>query len=474
MTDWKDYEREIEREFREAYPFARITPNAKVLGKFSKIKREIDLLIEEQASDFGFRIVVDAKHRGRKIDVSDVEAFIGLTRDVEAHVGMMVTLEGYTPAAVSRAYYDDTDIFLDVLSLDELKVFQGHAAIPYKGKYGANVLAPFGWVIDATRREHMMASLYQRGLTFEEALRSNEWMYIQFWTKKNEEVNTLDKLLEFQKSYILRGSPDAEIRIVDGTSGQKVGAKTLIRRLQKKTYSGPEYTGFVDFEDFIFMCVLHTPEEMERKNLRKLRSLLREVFPMTVTRNNTRVIQAAEEKLKGSLSDAERASLLSQIGWWYRDMEQFQQARKSLEASLAFVPNDYETVKQLLATIINLGDKPATLEVMNRLLRLDPHNPTVFTDCFRYSPDTDLTYSDVIGLFETLKADYPDDELVLANCDFYIGNVLSSTDPKAARERFVSAQRRFRKVLPRDHQVFAALRSGLQQLSALLKKAEPS
>ncbi len=222
------------------------------------------------------------------------------------------------------------------------------------------------------------------------------------------------------------------------------------------------------------MCVLHTPEEMERKNLRKLRSLLREVFPMTVTRNNTRVIQAAEGKLKESLSDAERASLLSQIGWWYRNMEQFQQARKSLEASLALVPNDYNTVKQLLATVINLRDKPATLEVMKQLLRLDLHNPTVFTDCFTYSRNTNMTCSDFLDLFETLKADHPDDELVLANCDFYIGNVLSSTDPKAARERFVSAQRRFRKVLPRDHQVFAALRSGLQQLSVLLKKSASS
>lgn len=473
MTDWKDYEREIFQEFRQAYPSAKITRNAKLLGKFSKVEREIDVLIEEQASDFSFRIVVDAKYRGRKLDVSDVEAFIGLTRDVEAHTGVMVALEGYTPAAVNRAYYDDTDILLDVLSLDELKVLQGRAAIPYSGKCGATVLAPFGWVIDATRREHMIASLYQRGLTFEEALHNNEWMYINFWTKKEKQkVNTLEALLEFQKSYILRRSPDAEIRILEGTPGQKVGAKTLIRCLQKKGYRGPEYAGFVDFKDFIFMCVLHTPEEMERKNLRKLRAVLREVFPMKVTRNSTKAIEAAEEKLKESLSDAERASLLSRIGWWYRDMEQFQQGRKSLEASLALVPNDYETVKQLLATVIKLGDKPATLEVMSRLLRLDPHNPTVFTDCFEYSnwADIEIADSDFLALFETLKTDYPHDELVLATCDFFSGNVLSGTNLKAAKERFVSARRRFRKVLPPNHQVFAELRSGLQQISAFLKK----
>jgi len=152
VTDWQQYERDIEEQFRQAYPSARITPNAKIVGKFSKVERQIDLLIEEQASDFAFRVVVDAKHRGRKIDVGDVEAFLGLTRDVEAHTGMMVALEGYTPAAINRVYHDDLDVILDVLNFDELKHFQGVAAIPYAVEHAVNIAAPFGWVVDATRR----------------------------------------------------------------------------------------------------------------------------------------------------------------------------------------------------------------------------------------------------------------------------------------------------------------------------------
>src|SRR3954466_14216554 len=105
--DWQQYEHEIEEQFRANYPSAKITANVKLLGKFSKVERQIDLLIEERASDFAFRIVIDAKYHGRKIDVGDVEAFIGLTRDVEAQTGMMVALEGYTPAAVNRAHNDD-------------------------------------------------------------------------------------------------------------------------------------------------------------------------------------------------------------------------------------------------------------------------------------------------------------------------------------------------------------------------------
>jgi hypothetical protein len=46
-----------------------------LVGKFSRVERQIDILVEEQPSDLSFRIVVDAKYRGRKIDVGDVEAF---------------------------------------------------------------------------------------------------------------------------------------------------------------------------------------------------------------------------------------------------------------------------------------------------------------------------------------------------------------------------------------------------------------
>jgi tetratricopeptide (TPR) repeat protein len=466
VADWQQYEREIEEQFREAYPSARITPNAKLIGKFSKVERQIDLLIEEQASDFAFRIVVDAKYRGRKIDVVDVEAFLGLTRDVEAHTGMMIALEGYTPAAINRAHYDDLDVILDVLNLDELKAFQGPTAIPYVNDCGAWIVAPFGWVVDATKRNHMTATLYQRGLSFDEALRNDEWMYINLWNKNDHgKVNNLDALLKYQEEYILGGSPDTRIELMEGVPNQKVGAKTVVRRLLKKTYPGPEYTGFVEFENFIFICVLFTPEQLERKNLRKLRFILREVFPMTVKRNNTALIKAANEKLKEVSSDAEIASLLSKIGWWYRDMGHHQEARQSFEKSLSLVPGQYETVKHLLATLIKLGDQNATLEIMSRLLRLDPDNPTVFDDCIAHADGSTVSWSELIGLFEALRLERPDDQVVRGNCDFYVGKLLFGTDPASAKKRLVAAQQSFRKVFPRDHQVFAALRSALRQLS---------
>lgn len=280
--DWKQYEQEITDEFRELYPAAHITPNARLVGKFSQVERQIDILVEEQASDLLFRIVVDAKYRGRKIDIGDVEAFLGFIRDVGAHTGVMVALEGYTPAAINRVHYDDLDVFLDVLNLDELRASQGLAAIPYSGEHGVSIAAPFGWIVDATRRQGAVAWLYQRGLTFEEALKTQEWMYVNFWNKKDSKISSLDGLVEYQEEYLRHDFPDTDIQYLESMTNQRVGARTLIRRMRTSKYPVSEFTGFIDFDEFVFMCVLLTPEQLERKNVRKLRYILRDAFPMSV------------------------------------------------------------------------------------------------------------------------------------------------------------------------------------------------
>jgi len=462
--DWKEYERQIEQEFRQAYPHAQIRYDAKVVGKFSKVERQIDLLIEDQASDFSFRIVVDAKHRGRKIDVNDIEAFIGLARDVEAHTALMIALEGYSEAAVNRAHNDDLDIILDVLNFDELRQWQGLAAVPYSGDRGVSIAAPFGWIVDATQRPGMVATLYQRGRTFEEAVECKEFMYVNFWNKRNDEINTLDRLLEHQKTYMLASDPEAEIAVIEESLNHRVGTKTLIRRFKKKTYPTPEFTGFVDFEQFICMCVLFTPESLERKNLRKLRFILRDAFPLKVHHDHTAEIKAAEDELQKSVSIEEKSQILARMGFWSREMGDLLASKRLLQESLSLEPNHYYTLNQLRATLIEIGDKKAMLEGIRQLLRIDPHNPTVFSDSLAYMRSGVVECADTLALFEELQRDYPEDRLVQANCDFYSGQLLIATDSVKARKHFLRALALFRRLFPRRHEVFSALKSGLKQL----------
>jgi hypothetical protein len=41
--NWKDYEKEIYQQFKDMYPTAEITYDAKVLERYSKVDRQIDI-----------------------------------------------------------------------------------------------------------------------------------------------------------------------------------------------------------------------------------------------------------------------------------------------------------------------------------------------------------------------------------------------------------------------------------------------
>ena len=102
--DWKNYEDEIFEELRRRYPAVPIKRNTKVLGRISQKLRQIDVLIEAQVLDSPIRVIVDAKKRSKPIDVNDVESFIAMMADVEAHRGILVSTNGYSKTAVLRAH----------------------------------------------------------------------------------------------------------------------------------------------------------------------------------------------------------------------------------------------------------------------------------------------------------------------------------------------------------------------------------
>ncbi|MEQ9007825.1 MAG: restriction endonuclease, partial [Ekhidna sp.] len=176
--NWRDYEKEIHQQFQEMYPDAEITHNTTLPGRYSKIDRQIDVLIEDYVAGDRIRIMVDGKYFSENIDVKEVECFIGMMQDVSVDKGLLITQKGYSKAAIMRAHNDPSRIELDILNFEELKQFQGFGALPYSGKHGVVMPSPFGWVIDATRRDGFLATLYQRGLTLEEAGKNKEWMYV--------------------------------------------------------------------------------------------------------------------------------------------------------------------------------------------------------------------------------------------------------------------------------------------------------
>jgi hypothetical protein len=282
--DWKKYENEIFEHFVEEYPSAKIVLDAKVMGRYSKVERQVDILIDDAIAGFKIRIAIDAKHRGRSIDVVDIESFIGFCSDISAQKGLLISLNGFTPAAVNRAHFDESDIELDVLNFSDLKSFQAFGALPYSDNNGVCLPAPFGWIIDGTRREGAVATLYQRGYDLDKAQQSNEWMYVNFWAK-SAEVTNIPELIAHQEVYLRADFPSAKINYEDGP--QRESGKTIIRCFIDKSYPVPEYTGFVEFKDFIFFCVMFSPVELSNRNKRKLEAILRRVIPIKVKQSSS-------------------------------------------------------------------------------------------------------------------------------------------------------------------------------------------
>ena len=115
--------------------------------RFSKRKRQIDILITENTPVGKLKTVVDAKCFRRKVDVKAIDGLAGFVEDVGAQKGMLITNLGYTKAALKRAYYGPSDLELDILNFSSLQSLQAFVAIPYAGENSFLVRAPFGWVI---------------------------------------------------------------------------------------------------------------------------------------------------------------------------------------------------------------------------------------------------------------------------------------------------------------------------------------
>lgn len=101
--EWKQLELLIAEIQKDLAPNANVIHNAKVDGVDSEVLRQIDVLVEQQVGQYPMRIVIDCKDYATPVDVKGVEEFIGLVRDVRAHLGAMVYPAGFTSTAKKLA-----------------------------------------------------------------------------------------------------------------------------------------------------------------------------------------------------------------------------------------------------------------------------------------------------------------------------------------------------------------------------------
>lgn len=455
--NWKKYESEILTYFQETYPETTITFDKKIIGKYSKTERQIDIFIEGEIAGYEIKIVVDCKYFSKNIDVKQVESFCSMVEDVDAHQGVLITKKGYSKAAINRAYYGNQKVELDIINFDKIKELQSFIAIPYVSDFSVILAAPFGWVLDLKDSINSFATLFQRGLTLKEAQKKNEWMYVQFWKKEKPDF-TIENLIDFQNEYIQENSK-AEFQYKTGPK-RKDNSKTKIRIADVESYPSLEVTGFIEFEKVIFYIVLFTPKELLNKNLRKLQYLLSTAILAEIKFNNNNVINQLLNEIPNTQDKEEKSKKYYQIAIWYKEMKDGKSEMFYLKKSLEEFPH-YSSLKSIINESLKIGDFQESNKYSLIFSDLEPKNPKTFQDLIELYLKNDKP--ELIETFlKELRKNYTELE-ILGNINFHLGllNSVLGLESKAD-SYFKLAKSNFKKVLPKNHHVFKALKQRLK------------
>ncbi|PIR48370.1 hypothetical protein COU80_05365 [Candidatus Peregrinibacteria bacterium CG10_big_fil_rev_8_21_14_0_10_55_24] len=90
---------------------AKVTHDAKVIGRDSGIERQVDVLIEGRYGFCSIKIQIEAKDYNRPVSVDRVEAFVTMVKDTGVNLGAMVSTSGFSSTAKSIAAANNIQLF---------------------------------------------------------------------------------------------------------------------------------------------------------------------------------------------------------------------------------------------------------------------------------------------------------------------------------------------------------------------------
>jgi predicted helicase len=116
--EWRKYEKQICNNLQAKFPGYSIISDDYISGIFSKTDRQIDISIRGELAGNKLLGIVDCKYYSKKIDVKAVESFLGMLEDLNANIGLMITNNGYSSAAINRASVKTLN--LEIVNIDEI------------------------------------------------------------------------------------------------------------------------------------------------------------------------------------------------------------------------------------------------------------------------------------------------------------------------------------------------------------------
>lgn len=238
--DAKRYERAIVELFFRQYPppLFRVEPSTEsdhyVNGRHSGAKRQVDVAVYRGESEGPF-LMVDAKRRAAKLDVNDVESFIGMVDDVGASIGVLVVSSEYSKTARSRVRGARTPIDLHIVELEEAERWDwlriGRAVFPWDWGFHAEIGSAVRLVERGISPGHVADALegvpYEEWLSFvayavqnrpSEAEHFLRWVAVEHYDdgwryNAAEHLALMGRLDDATRAAVIRQEADPEVRV---------------------------------------------------------------------------------------------------------------------------------------------------------------------------------------------------------------------------------------------------------------------
>ena len=265
---WEEYEAYVCGALQRLLPGATVRRHVFLPGTKTGRQRQTDVLVERKVGVFELKIAVDCKCYHRKVNVNDVERFLGMLDDVRVSKGVLMTTKGYTKTALQRIQNESRDIELRILTAERLSEFQSiGCAILWKGDVGAIASPPDTWVVDNERTPGSppcQFSMYPLGHTRESAMRLGGFLYGNI-VLKSEHEPTMEAIAQRHEVEVIHTWPMAKFErlppVQRSNWGDRPAEQTLFRvGYIDKGYRGPEYSLYIDHPKGVLVLVLLCPE----------------------------------------------------------------------------------------------------------------------------------------------------------------------------------------------------------------------
>lgn len=275
---WKKFEKDIYNFLKEQYPENSIKSNHYIRGRYSKRKRQIDVLIEGFTGGRKFRQIVECKHYNEKLNVKIIESILGFLDDVGTDRAIIITNKGYSKSAYRRAHNDPRFIELQILSFKELKYYQGLYAFSYRGKNGVIIKAPMGWITDNSDiGSEATCNLYLRGSDLVKAHQTPDIIFINIFNKDFSEIETVEQFNKERNKSVKKRYKDAVITPNIDTILRN-DAKIILDKILLPNEK-LQYSGYIDFKEFVVTVDLVTSIDNESNRIPIVEQLLFEIKP---------------------------------------------------------------------------------------------------------------------------------------------------------------------------------------------------